>query len=60
MSDKTAGWIILLLAAVVATTPLAIDMYLPAMPVMAQQLDTSIGMVQQSLSIFLAFSVSVC
>lgn len=63
MSDKSAGWIILLLAAVVATTPLAIDMYLPAMPVMAQQLNTSIGMVQQSLSIFLAFfgiSMLIC
>ena len=63
MSHKPAGWIILLLAAVVATTPLAIDMYLPAMPVMAKQLDTSIGMVQQSLSIFLAFfgiSMLIC
>ncbi len=55
MTAKPAGWIIVLLAAIVATTPLAIDMYLPAMPIMAQQLDTSIGMVQQSLSIFLAF-----
>jgi MFS transporter, DHA1 family, multidrug resistance protein len=63
MSEKPAGWIILLLAAMVATTPLAIDMYLPAMPIMAQQLDTSIGMVQQSLSIFLAFfgiSMLIC
>ncbi|MBU2115781.1 MAG: Bcr/CflA family efflux MFS transporter, partial [Gammaproteobacteria bacterium] len=55
MTAKPAGWIIVLLAAIVATTPLAIDMYLPAMPLMAQQLDTTIGMVQQSLSIFLAF-----
>lgn len=63
MSHKPAGWIILLLAAVVATTPLAIDMYLPAMPLMAEQLDTTIGMVQQSLSIFLAFfgvSMLIC
>jgi DHA1 family bicyclomycin/chloramphenicol resistance-like MFS transporter len=63
MSNKPAGWIIILLAAVVATTPLAIDMYLPAMPIMAQQLNTSIGMVQQSLSIFLAFfgiSMLIC
>jgi MFS transporter, DHA1 family, multidrug resistance protein len=63
MSDKPIGWIIVLLAAVVATTPLAIDMYLPAMPLMAQQLNTNIGMVQQSLSIFLAFfgvSMLVC
>lgn len=55
MTAKPAGWTIVLLAAIVATTPLAIDMYLPAMPLMAQQLNTSIGMVQQSLSIFLAF-----
>ncbi|KKO50174.1 major facilitator transporter [Arsukibacterium sp. MJ3] len=47
-------WLLMLLAAVVATTPLAIDMYLPAMPMMAGELNTSIGMVQQSLSIFLA------
>src|SRR5690606_16355478 len=63
MSHKPAGWIILLLASIVATTPLAIDMYLPAMPLMAQQLDTTIGMVQQSLSIFLAFfgvSMLIC
>jgi len=63
MTVKPAGWIIILLAAVVATTPLAIDMYLPAMPLMAQQLNTSIGMVQQSLSIFLAFfgvSMLIC
>ena len=63
MTAKPAGWIIVLLAAIVATTPLAIDMYLPAMPLMAQQLNTSIGMVQQSLSIFLAFfgiSMLIC
>lgn len=63
MTAKPAGWIIVLLAAIVATTPLAIDMYLPAMPLMAQQLDTTIGMVQQSLSIFLAFfgiSMLIC
>lgn len=54
MSKPPANWIIFLLAAIVATTPLAIDMYLPAMPIMAEQLNTSIGMVQQSLSIFLA------
>lgn len=63
MSEKPAGWIILLLAAMVAITPLAIDMYLPAMPLMAQQLNTHIGLVQQSLSIFLAFfgmSMLIC
>ncbi|MCU7375704.1 hypothetical protein PEC18_34035 [Paucibacter sp. O1-1] len=43
-----------MLAAIVAITPLAIDMYLPAMSVLALGLDTDITMVQQSLSIYLA------
>jgi MFS transporter, DHA1 family, multidrug resistance protein len=46
--------LIVLLAAVIATTPLAVDMYLPAMPDIARDLKTHIGTVQQSLSIFLA------
>lgn len=46
--------LILLLAAIIAITPLAIDMYLPAIPVMAESMDTHIRYVQQSLSIFLA------
>lgn len=55
MSRKQpAIWLIMLLASVIATTPLSIDMYLPAMPMMAEQLHTHIGLVQQSLSIFLA------
>ena len=53
-SSEPSVWLLMLLAAVVATTPLAIDMYLPAMPMMATELATSIGLVQQSLSIFLA------
>lgn len=47
-------WLIILLAATIAITPLAIDMYLPAMPSIAQDLQAHIGTVQQSLSIFLA------
>lgn len=46
--------LIVLLAAMIATTPLAIDMYLPAMPSMAEDMNTHIGAVQQSLSIYLA------
>jgi len=46
--------LIILLAATVAITPFAVDTYLPAMPVIAQDLNTHIGAVQQSLSIFLA------
>lgn len=54
MTKESHPYLIVLLAAVIATTPLAIDMYLPAMPVIAQDLNAHIGSVQQSLSIFLA------
>lgn len=43
-----------MLAAIVAITPLAIDMYLPAMSVLALGFDADITTVQQSLSIYLA------
>ncbi|CCQ12224.1 Multidrug resistance transporter, Bcr/CflA family [Pseudoalteromonas luteoviolacea B = ATCC 29581] len=43
-----------LLASIVAITPLAVDMYLPAMLSIAQQLNTDIEMIQISLSIYLA------
>jgi MFS transporter, DHA1 family, multidrug resistance protein len=43
-----------LLASIVAITPLAIDMYLPAMLVIASELQTSMPKVQISLSIYLA------
>ncbi|MDO6464232.1 Bcr/CflA family efflux MFS transporter [Pseudoalteromonas carrageenovora] len=43
-----------LLASIVAITPLAIDMYLPAMLVIANDLQTSMPNVQISLSIYLA------
>ena len=54
MTKSFQPLLIVLLAAVIATTPLAIDMYLPAMPEIARDLNTHIGNVQQSLSIFLA------
>lgn len=54
MTKASSPWLIVLLAAVIAITPLAVDMYLPAMPAIAQTLETHIGSVQQSLSIFLA------
>ncbi|MBQ4833230.1 Bcr/CflA family efflux MFS transporter [Pseudoalteromonas sp. MMG010] len=43
-----------LLASIVAITPLAIDMYLPAMLVIAQNMQTTMPNVQISLSIYLA------
>ncbi len=42
-----------LLASIIAVSPLAIDMYLPAMPILAEHLDTDMPMVQNSLSIYL-------
>jgi len=42
-----------LLASVMALSPLAIDMYLPAMPVLAEYLSTDMPMVQNSLSVYL-------
>ncbi|CAM3959067.1 Bcr/CflA family efflux MFS transporter [Pseudoalteromonas byunsanensis] len=43
-----------LLASIVALTPLAVDLYLPAMVAIAEQLDTSLEKVQVSLSSYLA------
>ncbi|CAH9051494.1 Bicyclomycin resistance protein [Pseudoalteromonas holothuriae] len=43
-----------LLASIVALTPLAIDLYLPAMVAIAQDLNTSLEQVQISLSSYLA------
>ncbi|QDP02461.1 Bcr/CflA family efflux MFS transporter [Thalassotalea sp. PS06] len=46
--------LISLLAAIVAITPLAIDLYLPAMLLIAKQLGTTMASVQNTLSIYLA------
>ena len=54
MPANASLWLMVLLAAIVAITPFAVDTYLPAMPVIAKDLHTHIGIVQQSLSIFLA------
>ena len=42
-----------LMAAIAALTPLAVDMYLPAMPQIAQWMATEISTIQNSLSVFL-------
>jgi MFS transporter, DHA1 family, multidrug resistance protein len=52
--SKPSLWLMMLLSAIVAITPFAIDTYLPALPVIAADLRTHIGTVQQSLSVFLA------
>ncbi|MGX5200462.1 multidrug effflux MFS transporter [Aliikangiella sp. IMCC44632] len=43
-----------LFAAIIATTPLAVDMYLPAMIQIAETFDAPITQIQNSLSIYLA------
>lgn len=42
-----------LLASIAALTPLAVDMYLPGIPAIADELNTGISIIQNSLSIFL-------
>lgn len=59
MSDlsrtRSLAWsLILLLAMLTALDAMAIDMYLPGMPAIAQELGVSPGRIQQTLSIFLA------
>lgn len=44
---------IILLAAIAALPPLAVDMYLPAIPAIAAQLGAEVATIQNSLSIFL-------
>ncbi|SEL24064.1 MFS transporter, DHA1 family, bicyclomycin/chloramphenicol resistance protein [Colwellia chukchiensis] len=52
-TSLAANKLIFLLAAIIATTPLAIDMYLPAIPQIAAELGSDLSHVQQSISIFL-------
>lgn len=52
-ADRQSRLMILLLGLLSASAPLAIDMYLPAFPAIAQQLDIAISGVQQTLSVFM-------
>lgn len=47
------GLILPLLAAIIAVSPLAIDMYLPGMPEIADYFSTKMPLVQNSLSVYL-------
>lgn len=53
LSSRQLSLLILMLAALTAMAPLAIDAYLPAMPAMAKQLQIPIHDVELSLSLFL-------
>ena len=53
MLALTSVWTTILLAAAVALGPLAIDMYLPALPAMGEALSANTGQVQLTLSIYM-------
>ena len=53
MLALTSVWTAILLAAAVALGPLAIDMYLPALPAMGEALSADTGQVQLTLSIYM-------
>jgi len=51
---KPAGWLlVLVLGSLTALGPLAIDMYLPALPWIARDVGVDLGVVQLTLSVFL-------
>lgn len=54
ISSHNVAQLILLLAGLTAIAPLAIDAYLPAMPLMAAEFAVSIHAIELSLSLFLA------
>ncbi|MEP1214366.1 MAG: Bcr/CflA family multidrug efflux MFS transporter [Marinobacter sp.] len=54
MLALTSVWTTILLAAAVALGPLAIDMYLPALPSMGESLSAGTGQVQLTLSVYMA------
>lgn len=53
MLALTSVWTTILLAAAVALGPLAVDMYLPALPSMGESLSASTGQVQLTLSLYM-------
>jgi len=54
MLALTSIWTTILLAAAVALGPLAIDMYLPALPIMEDSLSASTAQIQLTLSVYMA------
>lgn len=52
-ATQTGRWLVLILGALTAIAPLAIDMYLPALPDIARNLGIEIGRVQLTLSVFM-------
>lgn len=57
---KPSNYIVLILACLVAFGPLSIDMYLPALPTIANDLSSSSSSVKQTITIFLiGFSIGM-
>ena len=57
---KPSKYIVLILASLVAFGPLSIDMYLPALPMIADKLSASSASVQQTITVFLiGFSIGM-
>ena len=52
--NHDSPWLLILLATLVALGPLSVDMYLPALPTMQAALNTSIGNMHLTLSVYLA------
>lgn len=60
LARSSHKYLIVLLAALVAFGPLSIDMYLPSLPSIAQDLHTNVSEVQKTITIFLiGFSVGM-
>ncbi|ECF4168708.1 MFS transporter, partial [Salmonella enterica subsp. enterica serovar Florida] len=53
-TNRPPRWLIPLLGSLVAFGPLSIDMYLPALPAMGEQLQATQGQMQHSLGTFFA------
>ncbi|WP_242521507.1 Bcr/CflA family multidrug efflux MFS transporter [Motiliproteus sp. SC1-56] len=51
--DTASPALLLVLGALAATAPLAVDMYLPALPAIAEELQAPISRVQQTLAVFM-------
>lgn len=51
--NPDSPWLLALLAALVALGPLSVDMYLPAMPVMTEALDSTVGAMHLTMSAYL-------
>lgn len=60
LQKRPSKYLIVLLSALVAFGPLSIDMYLPSLPLIAQDLQSNVAAVQKTITIFLiGFSIGM-